>query len=60
MSQSWLKKKSNALELYTVDVILGRRRTGTAIYAAFLHALSFIFSALAQLRFWLYPAPHPA
>ncbi|MBK8859181.1 MAG: tetraacyldisaccharide 4'-kinase [Opitutaceae bacterium] len=55
MSQSWLKKKSNALELYTVDVILGRRAgTGTAIYAAFLHALSFIFSALAQLRFWLY------
>ena len=25
MSQPWLKKKINALELYTIDVILGRR-----------------------------------
>ena len=55
MSQSWLKKKSNALELFTVDVILGRRAgTGAAVYAALLYVLSFIFSALAQLRFWLY------
>ncbi len=55
MSQPWLKKKINALELYTVDVILGRRAdTGAAVYASFLHLLSFIFSGLAQLRFWLY------
>lgn len=55
MSQSWLKKKSNALELFTVDVILGRRAgTGATVYAAFLYVLSFVFSALAQLRFWLY------
>lgn len=52
---SWLKKKSNALELYTVDVILGRRAdTGAAIYGAFLQLLSFLFSAIAQTRFWLY------
>lgn len=52
---SWLKKKSNALELYTIDVILGRRAdTGAAIYGAFLQLLSYLFSTLAQLRFWLY------
>lgn len=52
---SWLKKKSNALELYTIDVILGRRAdTGAAIYGAFLQLLSYLFSGIAQLRFWLY------
>jgi tetraacyldisaccharide 4'-kinase len=55
MSQTWLKKKSNALELYTVDVILGRRAgTGAAIYAAVLYVLSFVFNGAAQLRLWLY------
>ena len=55
MLQSWLKKKFNALELYTIDVILGRRAgTGATVYGAFLHILSFLFSAGAQLRFWLY------
>lgn len=52
---SWLKKKSNALELYTIDVILGRRAdTGAAFYGAFLQLLSYLFSGIAQLRFWLY------
>jgi tetraacyldisaccharide 4'-kinase len=52
---SWLKKKSNALELYTIDVILGRRAdTGAAVYGAFLQVMSYLFSGLAQLRFWLY------
>jgi len=52
---SWLKKKSNALEVYTIDVILGRRAdTGAAIYGAFLQLLSYLFSGIAQLRFWLY------
>ncbi|MCF7686732.1 MAG: tetraacyldisaccharide 4'-kinase [Cephaloticoccus sp.] len=52
---SWLKKKSNALELYTIDVILGRRAdTGAAIYGAFLQVMSYLFSGVAQLRFWLY------
>jgi len=52
---SWLKKKSNALELYTIDVILGRRAdTGAAIYGAFLQLWSYLFSGVAQLRFWLY------
>ena len=52
---SWLKKKFNALELYTVDVILSRREdAGATLYAALLHALSWLFSGAAQARFWLY------
>jgi len=52
---SWLKKKVNALELYTVDVILGRREdAGATLYAAFLHGLSFLYSGGVQVRTWLY------
>jgi tetraacyldisaccharide 4'-kinase len=55
MSQSWLQKKLNALELYTIDVILGRRAdTGAAVYGAFLQALSWLFNAIVQARLWLY------
>lgn len=55
MSQHWLKKKFNAFELYTVDVILGRRAdTGAAIYGAFLQALSWLFNGIVQSRWWLY------
>jgi tetraacyldisaccharide 4'-kinase len=55
MSQSWFKKKFNALELYTVDVILGRRAdTGAAVYGAFLQALSWLFNGIVQARLWLY------
>jgi tetraacyldisaccharide 4'-kinase len=55
MSQPWLKKKINTLELYTIDVILGRRAdTGAAIYGAFLQALSWLFNGIVQLRYWLY------
>lgn len=50
-----LKKKLHDFELYTVDVILGRREdTGTAIYGAFLQSLSYLFSGVVQLRTWLY------
>ena len=53
MSQSWLKKKINAMELYTIDVILGRRAdTGAAIYGAFLQVLSWLFNGIAQARLW--------
>ncbi|HTQ31068.1 MAG TPA: tetraacyldisaccharide 4'-kinase [Opitutaceae bacterium] len=55
MPLSWLKKKLDQLELYTIDVIFGRREdTGAAVYAAFLQALSAFFSALVQARLWLY------
>jgi len=52
---SWLKRKITALELYTIDVILGRRAdAGAVIYGAFLELLSYLFSGIAQLRLWLY------
>ena len=55
MSLSWLKKKFEELELYTIDVIFGRRSdTGAAIYAGFLHSLSAVFNGLVQTRLWLY------
>jgi len=55
MAFSWFKKKFNTFELYTVDVVLGRRAdAGVAIYGAFLHVLSWLFSGVVQLRLWLY------
>jgi tetraacyldisaccharide 4'-kinase len=55
MSQSWLKKRITSLELYTTDVIYGRRAgVGVGVYGAFLQALSWLFSSLVQLRLWLY------
>src|SRR3954470_4000302 len=51
----WLKKQVNALELYTIDVIYGRRAgAGAALYGAFLQSLSWIFNGIAQSRLWLY------
>ena len=55
MSQPWLKKQVNALELYTIDVIYGRRGgAGAAVYGAFLQSLSWLFNGIAQARLWLY------
>ncbi|MEY2879640.1 MAG: hypothetical protein RLZZ15_2020 [Verrucomicrobiota bacterium] len=55
MSPHWLKKRLTALELYTVDVILGRREdAGATVYGAFLQALSWLFNGLVQARLWLY------
>ena len=55
MSQTWLQKRLNAIELYTVDVILGRRAdAGAVVYGAFLQVLSYLFSGIAQSRLWLY------
>lgn len=55
MSQPWLKKQVNALELYTIDVIYGRRAgAGPALYGAFLQTLSWLFNGIAQARLWLY------
>ena len=52
---SWRKKKFQAFELYTVDVVLGRRAdTGATVYGALLQALSWLFNGLVQLRLWLY------
>lgn len=55
MSQPWLKKQFNALELYTIDVIYGRRDgAGPAVYGAVLQGFSWLFSGIAQARLWLY------
>jgi tetraacyldisaccharide 4'-kinase len=55
MSQPWLKKHLTSLELFTVDVIYGRRAgLGPALYGAFLQGLSWLFSGIAQARLWLY------
>jgi tetraacyldisaccharide 4'-kinase len=55
MPHHWLKKRLNALELYTIDVIYGRRSgAAAAVYGAFLQALSWLFSGAVQLRLWLY------
>jgi tetraacyldisaccharide 4'-kinase len=51
----WLKKRFQAFELYTVDVVLGRRAdAGAALYGALLHGLSWLFSGVVQARLWLY------
>jgi tetraacyldisaccharide 4'-kinase len=55
MSQPWLKRQVNALELYTIDVIYGRRAGALpALYGAFLQALSWLFNGITQARWWLY------
>ena len=55
MPHHWLKKRLNALELYTVDVIYGRRAgAAAAVYGAFLQALSWLFNGAVQARLWLY------
>jgi tetraacyldisaccharide 4'-kinase len=55
MSQPWLKKQVNALELFTIDVIYGRRAgLAPAVYGAFLQVLSWLFNGIAQARLWLY------
>jgi len=55
MPHHWVKRKLNGLELYTIDVILGRRAgASAALYGAFLHVLSWIWSAGAQAKVWLY------
>lgn len=55
MSAPWLKQKLNAFERFAIDVIYERRDDTTAqVFGAFLHALSWLFSGIAQTRLWLY------
>jgi len=52
---SWFKRKFQAFELYTVDIVLGRRAdTLAVIFGLFLKAASWLFSGIVQLRLWLY------
>jgi tetraacyldisaccharide 4'-kinase len=55
MPLSWLKRKFQSFELYTIDVVLGRRAdTAAIIYGMFLKAASWLFSLGVQIRLWLY------
>jgi tetraacyldisaccharide 4'-kinase len=55
MPLSWLKRKFQSFELYTVDVVLGRRAdTGAAVYGVLLRTFSLLFSGIVQLRLWLH------
>jgi tetraacyldisaccharide 4'-kinase len=52
---SWISRKFQAFELYTVDVVLGRRAdTGAAVYGGILQAFSWAFNGIVQARVWLY------
>jgi len=52
---SWLQRKLNSLEQYTIDIHNGRREgIRIVLFAAFLQALSYLWSVGAQLKFWLY------
>ncbi len=52
---SWLQRKLNTFEQYTIDVIFGRAEgIRSILYAGFLQTLSYLFSGIAQSRFWLY------
>lgn len=51
----WLKRKFNAFEQFTIDVIYGRREgVGPTLFAGFLHGLSWLFRGIVLLRGWLY------
>jgi tetraacyldisaccharide 4'-kinase len=55
MPLTWLKKQFQAFELYTVDVVLGRRAdAGAAVYGMLLQAFAWLFNGIVQLRLWLY------
>jgi tetraacyldisaccharide 4'-kinase len=52
---SWVQKKLNAFEQFTIDVIFGRAEGIRAtLYASFLQGASHLFSGIAQARLWLY------
>ncbi len=52
---SWFQRKLNSLEQYTIDIHNGRREgIRIILFAAFLQALSYLWSLGAQLKFWLY------
>jgi tetraacyldisaccharide 4'-kinase len=55
MPLSWIRQKYQTFELYTVDVVLGRRTDiGATLYGVGLQVLSWGWNAAAQLRLWLY------
>ncbi len=52
---SWLKTKFNRFEQFSIDVIYGRAEGVRAmLFAGVLQAFSYLFSGIAQARYWLY------
>jgi len=52
---NWFRRQVTALELYTVDVIYGRRAgAATAVYGAVLQVFSWLFNGVVRSRYWLY------
>jgi len=55
MAFTWLKKRFQTFELYTIDVVLGRRAdAGAAVYGMLLQMLAWGFNGVVQARLWLY------
>ncbi len=55
MPSRWLRHKTHDFEQFVFDVIMGKREGPAAlVFAAFLQALSWLFSGVVQLRLWLY------
>src|SRR5476651_106264 len=55
MAFTWFKKRFQTFELYTIDVVLGRRAdAGAAVYGMLLQALAWGFNGVVQARLWLY------
>lgn len=52
---SWFKRKLSNFEAFAIDVVFGRAEgTAATLFAGFLQVLSFLFSGIVQLRYWLY------
>ncbi len=55
MLNRWIRQKTNDLEQFVIDVIMGKREDfGALVFAAFLQTCSYLFSGIVQARLWLY------
>lgn len=55
MSSPWLKQKLTAFEQFAIDVVYGRRDDLPAVlFAGFLQVLSYLFTGIVKLRWFLY------
>lgn len=55
MPARWFRRKLNEFEQFAIDIVMGRSEGATAaVFAAFLHVCSWLFSGAVQLRLWLY------
>src|SRR5262249_25461572 len=55
MPNRWFRQKANDFEQFAIDVIFGKREgVGAAVFAGFLHTLSWLWRTGANLKVWLY------